>query len=61
MQKEGAVSKVYVARVAGAFPAEPTRCDAPLSWSHAEQRAVVDADGGKQALPLLQCRSLGYS
>ena len=29
MQKEGGVSKVYVARVTGAFPAQPTRCDAP--------------------------------
>ena len=42
MQKEGGVSKVYVARVVGAFPAQPTRCDAPLSWSHTEQRALVD-------------------
>ena len=47
--KEGGVSKVYVARVAGAFPPGLTRCDAPLAWSYAEMRALVDEGGGKPA------------
>ena len=47
--KEGGVSKVYVARVAGAFPPGLTRCDAPLAWSYTEMRALVDEGGGKPA------------
>lgn len=47
VQKEGGVSKVYVARVVGAFPTEPLLCELPLLWSQAEHRACVDATGGK--------------
>lgn len=41
------VEKVYVARVAGAFPPGETLCSEPLSWVGAEARATVDAAGGK--------------
>ena len=48
VQKDGGVSKTYVARVIGAFRDEPLLCELPLSWSQAEHRACVDAKGGKE-------------